>query len=117
MLFRARPLISLFALLFSSSLGFSQAGRAELFGIIQDPTGLPVPGAKIAAEDQSTMVRYAGTSDERGEYHLLGLPASQYIVAVEQPGFRAHRQSGITLRLADRIALDIRLEVGEVTQA
>src|SRR5450432_4065677 len=31
---------------------FGQAGRAELFGTIQDPSSRPVPGAKVEAEDQ-----------------------------------------------------------------
>src|SRR5712692_4905500 len=63
------------------------------------------------------MVRYAVTSDERGEYHLLGLPAGRYVLTIEQPGFRLYRQSGITLRLGDRTALDIKLEVGQVSQS
>ena len=96
---------------------FAQAGRAELSGTIQDPSGLPVPKAKVEAEDQATMVRYSVLSDERGEYHVLGLPAGQYVLTVEQPGFRKYRQSGITLRLADRTALDVKLEVGQPTQS
>src|SRR5262252_5773418 len=95
---------------------FAQAGRAELFGVIRDSAGLPVPGASVQAEDQATMVRYSGTSDERGEYHLVGLPAGNYVVTVEQPGFRMYRRSGITLRLAERVALDIPLQVGQTSQ-
>ena len=63
------------------------------------------------------MVRYSAVSDERGEYHILGLPAGQYVLTVEQPGFRTYRQSGITLRLADRTALDVKLEVGQPSQS
>src|SRR5215471_9148136 len=94
----------------------AQAGRAELFGVIRDSSGLPVPRASIQAEDQATMARYSGTSDDRGEYHLVGLPASNYVVTVEQPGFRVYRQSGITLRLAERTALDVQLQIGESSQ-
>src|SRR5215470_3625696 len=94
----------------------AQGGRAELFGVVNDPSGLTVPGASLQAEDQATMVRYSGTSDGRGEYHLVGLPASNYVVTVEQPGFRVYRQSGITLRLAERTALDISLQVGQTSQ-
>src|SRR6516162_4908038 len=101
--------------LLSTSL-FAQAGRAELFGVIRDSASLPVPGASVQAEDQATMVRYSGTSDERGEYHLVGLPASNYVVTVEQPGFRMYRQSGITLRLAERTVLDVALQVGQASQ-
>src|SRR6266404_1965624 len=102
---------------FPPTLCFGQAGRAELFGAIQDPAGLPVPKARVEAEDQATMVRYSAVSDERGEYHVLGLPAGQYVLRVQQPGFHVYRQSGITLRLADRTALDVKLEVGQPSQS
>jgi len=104
-------------LLFASAMCFGQAGRAELFGAIHDPSGLPVPKAKVEAEDQATMVRYSGVSDERGEYHILGLPPSQYVLIVEQPGFRMHRQSGITLRTGDKTGINVALEVGQPSQS
>jgi len=50
---KVRQFFSLFLLLSVTCLG--QAGRAELFGSILDPAGLPVPKAKVAAEDQATM--------------------------------------------------------------
>src|SRR5258708_39539202 len=96
---------------------FAQAGRAELFGMIQDPSALGVPKAKVEAEDQSTMARYAAIADERGEYHVLGLPSGQYVVTVQQPGFRMYRRSGIMLRLGDRVALDVKLEIGQPAQS
>ncbi|MEO8049980.1 MAG: TonB-dependent receptor, partial [Acidobacteriota bacterium] len=107
----------LFALLVVPALCVGQAGRAELFGMIYDPSGLPVQKAKVEAEDQATMVRYAAVSGGRGDYHILGLPPGQYVVTVEQPGFRMYRQSGITLRLADAIALNVTLEVGQPSQS
>ncbi len=78
---------------------------------------LGVPNAKVDAEDQATMVRYSATSDERGAYHILGLPSGQYVLSVEQPGFRTYKQSGVTLRLGDKISLDVKLEVGQPSQS
>src|SRR4249919_3869588 len=115
---RIQGLFILYVGLISGSLlCFGQAGRAELSGTIKDPSGLPVPKAKVEAEDQATMFRYSAVSDGRGEYHVLGLPAGQYVLTVEQSGFHKYRQSGITLRLAGRTALDVRLEVGLPTQS
>ena len=93
-----RLFILFFGLIVLAILCFGQAGRAELSGTIQDPSGLPVPKAKVEAEDQATMVRYSATSDERGEYHILGSAGRPVRLTVEQPGFRTYRQSGITLR-------------------
>jgi Carboxypeptidase regulatory-like domain len=112
-----RLFVSLSGLIVGAALCFGQAGRAELFGTIQDPSGLPVSKAKVEAQDQATMARYAVLSDERGEYHILGLPSGQYLLAVEMTGFHLYRQSGITLRLADRIAIDVKLEVGLPSQS
>ena len=96
---------------------YAQAGRAELFGAIEDPDGLAVPKAKVEAEDQATMARYASTTDERGEYHILGLPAGEYVLKVEQPGFRTYRQSGIILRLGGRTSLNVKLQIGQPSQS
>ena len=110
-------LLFIFGSTLSSNLCLGQAGRAELLGTIQDPMSLGVPNAKVDAEDQATMVRYSSSSDERGAYHILGLPAGQYVLTVQQPGFHTYRQSGVTLRLGDKIALDVKLEVGQPSQS
>src|SRR5271154_2528281 len=107
----------LLVLLLCAIPSFAQAGRAELFGTVRDPSGLPVPGAKIQAEEQATGAVFAGNSDARGDYHLLGLPAGDYVLSVEQPGFRTFRQSGIVLRLEDHPQLDVALEVGQPAQS
>lgn len=95
----------------------AQAGSGQLFGVIHDPSGLPVLKAAVIAEDQATHARYSAATDERGEYHILGLPSGQYVLTVEQPGFRTFRQSGITLRLSDRSGIDVNLEIGLPTQS
>jgi len=95
------------------SLG--QAGRAELFGMILDPSGLAVSKARVQAEGQATRARFEAGTEDRGEYHLLGLPAGEYVLTVECAGFRKYQQSGIMLRLAEQVALDVKLQVGETS--
>ena len=68
---------------------------------------------QVKAEEQATHALFSATSDERGEYRLLGLPPGEYVLTVKQPGFKTYRQSGITLRIEDRTAQDVRLEVGQ----
>jgi hypothetical protein len=104
-------------LLFSTLSCFGQAGRAEISGSVQDPSHLAVANAKVEALDQATQAVYSATSDSHGEYHLLGLSTGEYVLTVAQPGFRTYRQSGITLQLADRIMIDVALEVGQPAQS
>lgn len=108
---------TLAALLILSSTCFGQAGKSELFGIVRDPSGLAISGAKVEADEVATGVPFKETTNERGEYHFLGLPAGQYGLTVEQPGFRTYKQTGITLRIADMTQVDVRLEVGQPAQS
>ena len=107
----------LWGLILAETVCCGQAGRTELFGTIQDPAGLPVPNAKIKVQDQATAVQYSAVSNERGDYHIVGLPSSRYMFTVEQQGFRIYRQFGLTLRLADRTVLNVKLEIGEAPQS
>lgn len=101
----------------TSARSFAQAGQAELFGTIRDPSELPVPGARVEAEEQSTAARFTTASDERGNYHLLGLPTGDYVLTVEQAGFRPYRQSGITLRIADHTTSNVQLQIGNQSES
>jgi hypothetical protein len=96
---------------------FGQAGRAELFGTIEDPSGLPIAGAKVEAEEIATGARFDAASDQSGHYHLLGLPTGAYMLRVQQLGFRDYRQSGIVLRLAEQTNLDVRLLLGQASES
>src|ERR1017187_2053254 len=100
-----------------SACCFGQAGKAELFGAIQDPQGLAAAQAKLTTEEQATGARFDVLTDDRGEYHLLGLAAGQYVLTVEKPGFRPYRQEGIALRIGDQIRLNVTLELGQASQS
>ena len=66
---------------------FGQAGRAELLAPFRIPPAFPSKG-QGGSRGPGHPIRYSAVSDERGEYHILGLPAGQYVLTVEQPGFR-----------------------------
>lgn len=95
---------------------YGQAGKAELFGVVLDASGLPVPLAGVELEESATAARRNVASSDRGEYHFFGLAPGSYRVSVDKQGFRAYRQAGLQLRVGDRIALDIRLELGDFAQ-
>ena len=96
---------------------FGQAGKAELFGTIQDPASLGIANAKIRGEILATGEHFSAESDARGEYHLLGLPAGPYRIIVNKDGFRPYSQTGITLRIGDQTRLDVKLELGQASQS
>jgi hypothetical protein len=94
-----------------------QSGKAELFGTVRDSAGLAVPQSRVIGEAPDTGARFEALTDERGDYHLLGLTPGQFVLSVEKPGFRQYRQQGIALRVGDQTRLDVRLEVGQASDS
>jgi hypothetical protein len=92
---------------------WTQAGRAELFGTVRDPAGLPVPGATVELREAGTGLRNALLSGDRGEYHFAALLPGSYSVIVRKAGFRTLNRAGIELRVADRVAADLSLTLGD----
>ncbi len=94
----------------------AQAGRAELFGTVRDASELPVNGAAVEVRDHSTGVAANTTTDAHGAYQFFALTPGEYAVTVSHAGFRTLLRRGVELRVADRVALDLALQVGELTQ-
>jgi hypothetical protein len=115
---RTHPFLPITALLLAGSLVcFGQAGKSELFGTVADASGLPIKGAKVSVEEVATGAQFQTSSGDSGDYHLLGLPAGEYSLTIEQPGFRTYKQTGMVLRLTDQTQLNIQMQVGLPTQS
>ena len=105
------------ALILVATSAAAQTGQAELFGTVRDPSGLPVARALVQVELQSTGTRFSARSDDQGSYHLLGLPSGGYLLTVAQPGFRTYRHTGLMLRIADQVKLDLALQLGQPSES
>jgi len=93
--FRAR--ISKFALsciavlAIMSSPAFGQKDTGAIAGVVKDPSGAAVTGAKITITDVDRGTTFNTTTNEQGEYVASPLKIGSYTVAVEKTGFK--RQS------------------------
>jgi Carboxypeptidase regulatory-like domain len=111
-----RSLIFLVLLFISAPCCWSQAGRAEILGKVVDPAGLAIRGAKATIQQTGTGAQTDVNTDERGEFHFIGLAADQYQLSVEHQGFQTYKQTGIVLRIGDQTALTVHLEIGQPSQ-
>jgi Carboxypeptidase regulatory-like domain/TonB dependent receptor len=102
--------------LFGVSPCVGQSGKTELFGVVSDVSGLPVPQATVKLEAPATGAMQNTTSSARGEFYFFGLAPGDYRLSVEKPGFQTHRQSRLALRLADRVSIEVRLEIGDIVE-
>ncbi len=102
--------------LLSSVAALSQTATGSLAGTITDPNGAVVPGAKIVATSAITGSKLEATSTDAGLYVFPTMPVSVYNVSVEKAGFKKLNRQNIEIRIAQRIDMNVSLEVGDVQQ-
>jgi carbon monoxide dehydrogenase subunit G len=91
---------------------------ATIEGTILDPAEAAVARAKITVTnvDRNQVVRTL-TSDGSGIYSATLLPIGNYSVKVEATGFKTETRTGIVLNVADDLKINIKLEVGAVSES
>src|SRR5438067_1483253 len=109
--FRSFVQLSL-ALHFFIAGAWSQESRAIVSGTITDPQAAVVPSAMVVVRNLETNVESRTVSNEHGHYSVPPLNPGRYSVTVTANGFKTVVQHGVELRVADRIALDFKLDLG-----
>ncbi len=94
----------------------AQFSTGSLSGVITDPNGAVIPGAKLVAKNTGTGQELQTLSTDAGIYAFPSLQVGQYVVTVEKAGFKKLNRANLEIRVGMRQALDIALEVGEVQQ-
>lgn len=101
--------------LFTATLALSQDATGRVSGVVTDPTGAVVIGAKVTVTDVATGVNRDTQTGNDGTYQVLNVPIGSYKVAVEAPGFRRVVTSDSGLRINETLRIDLKLEVGSTT--
>lgn len=110
--------MKLAAVLLCSAVGaLGQSPSATLLGVVLDATGAPVPAAALILRNTATNLERRAESGVRGEFALPGLAPGEYQLAVEKQGFQRVEDKGIVLQVDQTLRLELRLEVGAVTQS
>lgn len=106
------------ALLFSSLTAtlHGQSYYAELRGIIRDPAGAVVPGAKVSLVDEATNLTQTATSKSDGEYVFTEVVPATYRIVIEAAGFKKLEREHVIIVTQSKVNLDLALEIGAVTQ-
>jgi hypothetical protein len=105
-------------LLFAASTAFAQTnGTATLVGNITDSSGAVMAGARIRVVNTNTAFVSETVSSAEGSYYVPNLIPGDYRITVEASGFKAHVRDGVTLRIDETPRIDIRMEVGNITDS
>jgi len=111
------PLTCILAICLSMPRAMAQETSAGITGTITDPSGASIVGATLKVKDVDRGTAWQTTTNADGIFAFPRLPAGKYEVTVEAVGFATAIRRGLELEINDRMRLDVRLELGAVTQA
>src|SRR5438874_672564 len=80
--------LAMLALITLSFAGFAQAPTGVITGVFTDESGAVMPNATVTITDKATGFNRAATSNAEGLFSAPALPAADYEVRAEAPGFR-----------------------------
>lgn len=111
-----RIVLLVFALALFPALNLFAQYRAGIQGVVTDAGGGVVPGAKITLINQETNVSKLTESGDSGVYTIVGLAPGKYNLTVEKDGFSKKSLSDLQITAEQMQAVNIALEVGQVSQ-
>src|SRR5467141_932325 len=91
--------------------------RASIQGVVTDPQGAVVSGATLTLKNLDTNQTLTTTTDDNGIYNFNALPSSKYSLTIEKAGFKQKVLDNVGVIPEQANALNIQLEVGQVTES
>ena len=88
----------------------------SLGGVVSDPTGAAVSGAKVTLTDVASGAERTTQTEKNGEFNFVQLPPGTYKVEVVKDGFRSFITSKVSVLVATPTNLDVRMEIGAISQ-
>jgi hypothetical protein len=112
------PVLFLAVVCVASSLPmWAQKDAGSIVGTVKDQTGAIVANAKVIVTDVERGIHLETTTNESGDYVAGPLRVGRYTVTVEHPGFKKAVTPPVDLDVQQRIALNIALQVGQISES
>ncbi|MBI3695496.1 MAG: TonB-dependent receptor [Acidobacteria bacterium] len=107
-----RPILSLGLLLgLAVSAGWAQAPTGIIAGVVNDESGAAIPNAAVTVTNKDTGLVRSTITSLNGTYSVPALPAGNYEVKTEAPGFRSMVRSA-TVVTGSTVTVDLAMQVG-----
>src|SRR5260370_14597736 len=113
---RQVALIVLFTLPLAPLLLAQTGSTGAITGTVTDPAGSLVPLAEIKVTNSSSGDLRTTASTSSGTYLVALLPPGNYRVEVSKPGFKLSSFPNITVNVTETQSLNVRLDVGAVSE-
>jgi len=98
------------------AVAFGQGYFGTVSGVLADPTGAVIPGAKVTLTDQDKGYAFKTTSDGTGRYLYRSIPPGLYSVTVEMTGFEKMVRTGVRVDVNENATANLSLKVSGSAQ-
>jgi carboxypeptidase family protein len=93
----------------------SAISEGEIAGVVFDPNGAVVAGAKITITNQKTKATRETVSDDEGRFKFASLAPVSYDLTLTQSGFKKLELKSVTLATKETVNLDLILMLDATT--
>lgn len=111
-----RALLAFVATALLGGPALAQSFLGTIRGTVTDPQGGVMAGAAVLIVDESTGVPRAVDTDKEGRFEAANLRPGTYRVEVVTEQFKKYEKTGVVLRAAAVALVDVRLELGQITE-
>lgn len=113
---RAHALFAVLLILLVPSLAPAVAAQTAgtIAGVVTDGSGAVLPGVSVTARNTGTGLVRSVVTSEGGRYTIPSLQPGTYEVRAELPGFQPHVRPDVELAVAERLAINMMLQLGGV---
>ena len=106
----------LLALLAFVTLPLFSQSKGSINGDVTDSSGALIPNAKVKVRASAIALERDTFTNENGAFIVVGLPASDYTIAVEASGFKSLLRTGLHLDTDTAATVKLQLEVGQLAE-
>ncbi len=101
----------------AGTTAMAQSFTGRILGSVTDASGGVIAGASIELTEPATNRRLHTTTNQNGYFSLNELPRGEYQLQVSCPGFKQTIRSGILLSVGQQARVDVRMDIGDVTES
>ncbi len=113
---RIRVVPGVVILIFGLAVSSAAQGTGDIVGRVADSSGGVLPGVTVTATSLATNLSRTTVTSETGDYAFTLLPIGVFEVKTELTGFKT-QTARVTLSTGDRARVDVKLELGGVSES
>src|SRR5207244_11419418 len=113
---RIRVVPGVVILIFGLAVSSAEQGTGDIVGRVADSSGGVLPGVTVTATSLATNLSRTTVTSDTGDYAFTLLPIGVYEIKTELTGFKT-QTARVTLGTGDRARVDVKLELGAVSES